>query len=202
MSEIQLISGQNIKLSDNSTVNIKNGLMSDIFEKEDNLEHIMIQNDIDLTSGKSINCSSNILNGVLEETLLSKYFFSDDNMINIQKMIRYYFYKEKNKVISDQSNLILLTIMRGIFLKYSDASTRTMDTISKQIIKLNEMVTEYSLKQMYSNFDMYYKYLAELERRPDPHPLPVNTDTRSATYNLSKRNDISGSTDLWSGYTK
>ena len=49
-------------------------------------------------------CADDILSGVLEETLLSKYF-SDDNVMNIQKIIRYEFFKEK-KVIKLIINLI------------------------------------------------------------------------------------------------
>jgi len=202
MSEIQLISGAEIKLTNNSDTEIKNGLISDIFTKEDNLDNIMIQNDMTLTPGKSSNCSADILSGILEETLLSKYFFSDDNMKNIQKMIRYNFYNEKNKVISEQSNLILLTIMRGIFLKYSNSGARSAEDIKMQIIMLNEIVTEYSLKQMYSNYDMYHRYLSDIEKRPPPHPHPKNTDSKSYTYNLSERNNMSlDTTILWSGYS-
>ena len=39
--------------------------------------------------------------------------------MNIQKLIRYEFFQEKNDYIDFQSNIELLTIMRGIFLKYS-----------------------------------------------------------------------------------
>lgn len=200
MSEIQLISGAELKLSDNSNEEPKNGLISDIFTKKDNLEHIFIENDMTLTPGKSSNCSADILSGILEETLLSKYFFSDDNMKNIQKMIRYNFYNEKNKVISEQSNLVLLTIMRGIFLKYSNSGARSAEDIKMQVIMLNEIVTEYSLKQMYSNYDMYHRYLSDIEKRPPPHPHPKNTDSKSYTYNLSERNNFQ-EVEEWSGIT-
>ena len=80
----------------NESMGDGNGLMPDIHQFKDNLEHVMVNNDIQLTPGKSMHCADDILSGVLEETLLSKYFFSDDNIKNIQKLIRYEFYKEKS----------------------------------------------------------------------------------------------------------
>ena len=189
MSEIELTSGLHTNLNQPEN-QVKNGLISDIFVKEDNLDHIMINNDMELTPGKSINCADNILSGVLEETLLSKYFFSDDNVKNIQKMMRFYFFKEKGKVISDQNNLILITIMRGIYLKYSNSASKSLEDIGAQIKKLNKMVTEFGLQKMYSNFDMYHKYLNDIERRPDPLDLPSNTNQRNWTYDISSRNNM------------
>ena len=46
----------------------------------------MVNNDIKLSDNKSIGCGEDILSGVLEETLLSKYFFSDDNIKNLSKI--------------------------------------------------------------------------------------------------------------------
>ena len=71
------------------SINKMNGLIPDIYKRHDNLDHVMVNNDIILTPGKTIHCADDILSGVLEETLLSKYFFSDDNINNIQKLIRY-----------------------------------------------------------------------------------------------------------------
>ena len=104
-------------------INKDNGLIPDIYQHNGNVDHVMVNNDIQLEKGKSMNCAEDILSGVLEETLLSKYFFSDDNVMNIQKLIRYEFFKEKNDKIDYQSNIILLTIMRGIYLKYSNCYT-------------------------------------------------------------------------------
>ena len=65
--------------------------MPDIYEPiNDNMTSLLQRNDIKITPGsRSMGCADDILSGVLEETLLSKYFFSDDNVMNIQKLIRY-----------------------------------------------------------------------------------------------------------------
>ena len=57
--------------------------------------------------------------------------------MNIQKLIRYEFFQEKNDYIDYQSNIELLTIMRGIFLKYSNSGATTIPQIKTEIQKLN-----------------------------------------------------------------
>ena len=164
--------------------------MPDIYERHDNLDHIMVNNDIVLTPGKTIHCADDILSGVLEETILSKYFFSDDNINNIQKLIRYEFHKEKNDLIDNQSNIILLTIMRGTFLKYSNSADTTLDKIKTQIQRLNGLVVQYSLGKIFNNYDMYKKYLSDISDMPDLMALPQYHNKASYTFDLTDRNNM------------
>jgi hypothetical protein len=180
---------------DLSTNNNNNGLMPDIYMKKSNLDNVMVTNDIQLTPGKTVHCADNILSGVLEETYLSKYFFSDDNVINIQKLIRYEFFKEKNQKIDYQSNITLLTIMRGIYLKYSNSSARSLEEIRSQIQKLNGMVVQYSLSKIYSNYDMYNKYLSDMNHMPNLMDIPKSNYTNNKTFDLSERNNMSADSD-------
>tara|TARA_Y100000389_G_C17305626_1_gene435236 strand:- start:308 stop:898 length:591 start_codon:yes stop_codon:yes gene_type:complete len=180
---------------DLSTNNNNNGLMPDIYMKKSNLDNVMVTNDIQLTPGKTVHCADNILSGVLEETYLSKYFFSDDNVLNIQKLIRYEFFKEKNQKIDYQSNITLLTIMRGIYLKYSNSSARSLEEIRSQIQKLNGMVVQYSLSKIYSNYDMYNKYLSDMNHMPNLMDIPKSNYTNNKTFDLSERNNMSADSD-------
>jgi hypothetical protein len=137
------------------------------------------------------NCNTqDSLKGILDESLLSNTFFSVDNIQNIQNMIRYYFYQEKNEVISEQSNNELLTIMRGIYLKYSNSAANTMDEIKSEVLELNKVVTEFSLKQIYINYDNYNRYLNDLEKLPTPLDLPKMPEKNNYTYNLSRGEDL------------
>ena len=137
------------------------------------------------------NCNTqDQLKGILDETLLSNTFFSVGNIQNIQDMIRYYFFQEKNELISEQDNNELLTIMRGIYLKYSNSAANTVDAIKKEVIELNKIVVEYSLKQIYINYDNYNRYINDLERLPVPLDLPKIPDKPSYTYNLSRGEDF------------
>ena len=102
------------------------------------------------------------------------------------------FYKEKSVTIDNQSNITLLTIMRGIYLKYSNSADNTLDRIKLQIQKLNDMVVQYSLSKMYSNYDMHTHYLHEINSLPSVMPLPQPNNRTNYTYDPSERNDMSG----------
>ena len=193
MSNITGISGLDGTVIDNVTGNGP-GLMPDIYEydKNDNMDNILVSNDIKISPGdRSMGCADDILSGVLEETLLSKYFFSDDNVMNIQKLIRYEFFKEKKDKIDYQSNITLLTIMRGIYLKYSNSADKTLEKIKLQIQKLNGLVVQYSLGKIYSNYDMYQHYLKDTSRLPLPMDIPQSVERNNYTYDTSERNDMS-----------
>jgi predicted RNA-binding protein YlxR (DUF448 family) len=137
------------------------------------------------------NCNTqDALKGILDETLLSNTFFSTGNVQNIQNMIRFYFYKEKNVVISEQSNNELLTIMRGIYLKYSNSAANTINEIKSEVRELNKIVTEYSLKQIYINYDNYNKHINDMETLPLPMDLPKMPERNNYTYDLSSTNNM------------
>tara|TARA_B100001059_G_C17833245_1_gene586126 strand:- start:2396 stop:2956 length:561 start_codon:yes stop_codon:yes gene_type:complete len=171
----------------------KNGLLSDIKEKPDSDIYDKL---IKYNSGpntKSLrDCDTQAsLKGILDETLLSNTFFSVGNVQNIQDMIRYYFYKEKGKIISEQSNNELLIIMRSIYLKYSNSGANTSEEIKYEIRELNKIVTEFSLKQIYINYDNYNKYLDDYESLPIPLDLPKIPDRNTNSGDFSLRNDMS-----------
>ena len=191
MSNITGTSGLDGTVIDNITGNGP-GLMPDIYEYDGNMDNILVSNDIKITPGsRSMSCADDILSGVLEETLLSKYFFSDDNIMNIQKLIRYEFYQEKKNKIAYQSNITLLTIMRGIYLKYSNSADKTLEKIKIQIQKLNGLVVQYSLSKIYSNYDMYQHYLHDTSRLPLPMDIPKESFTNNYTYDMTERNNMS-----------
>ena len=192
MSNITGTSGLDGTVIDNITGNGP-GLMPDIYEYDGNMDNILVSNDIKITPGsRSMGCADDILSGVLEETLLSKYFFSDENVMNIQKLIRYEFHEEKKRRIGYQSNITLLTIMRGIFLKYSNSADKTLEKIKLQIQKLNGMVVQYSLSKIYSNYDMYQHYLNDTSKLPLPMDIPKESFTNNYTFDLTERNNMSG----------
>lgn len=171
---------------------VNNGLISDIRDTNypksyDN----MFNQTISPNTNELLNCNTrSLLQGIQEETLLSNTFFSVGNIKNIQDMIRYYFYKEKGKVISQQDNNSLLTIMRSIFLKYSNSAANTVDKIKEEVRELNNIVIEYSLSQIFINYDNYNLYINDLEKLPEPIPLPKLPDNSNFTYDLSERNNM------------
>jgi len=169
-----------------------NGLLGDIRNAifpENYYNLLDYKNSPETSSLKDCN-TQDALKGILDETLLSNTFFSTGNVQNIQNMIRYYFFQEKNEIISEQNNNELLTIMRGIYLKYSNSAANTLDEIKKEVQEINKVVTEYALKQIYINYDMYNRYINDLESLPQPMDLPLVPDRNNYTYDLSRRNDM------------
>ena len=192
MSNITGTSGLDGTVIDDITGNGP-GLMPDIYEYDGSMDNIFVDNDIKIEPGsRSVGCAGDILSGVLEETLLSKYFFSDDNVMNIQKLIKYEFYKEKNRRIDNQSNIILLTIMRGTYLKYSNSADKTLERIKLQIQKLNGLVVQYSLGKIFSNYEMHQHYLHDTSRLPLPMEMPKANNKNNYTSDLTARNNMSG----------
>ena len=171
----------------------KNGLLNDIKDtsySNNYLELLNYQNTPN--TNKLRDCDTQgVLKGILDETLLSNTFFSVDNVQNIQNMIRYYFYQEKNAVISEQSNNELLTIMRGIYLKYSNASANNIEKVKREVKELNNIVTQYSLKQIYINYDNYNRYLDDMQSLPELIDLPKIPDRNINQFDPSLRNDMS-----------
>ena len=171
----------------------KNGLLGDIDDtsNSDNYDKLIKYKSAPPTDTLR-NCDTQgMLKGVLDETLLSNTFFSVDNIQNLQNMIRYYFYKEKNKVISEQSNNELITIMRGIYLKYSNAAANTPDKIKDEVIELNKIVSEFALKQIYINYDNFNRYIKEIQTLPEPLELPKVSNRNTNSGDFSRRNDMS-----------
>ena len=157
----------------NENVWANNGLLGDIRNTTypENYYNVLdYKNSPDTKTLKNCNTQDSV-KGILDETLLSNTFFSVNNIQNIQNMIRYYFFQEKNEIISEQSNNELLIIMRGIYLKYSNSSANTIDEIKSEVLELNNIVTEFSLKQIYINYDNWNKHIEDLEKLPDPIDL-------------------------------
>ena len=177
----------------NENVWANNGLLGDIRNTTypENYYNILdYKNSPDTKTLKNCNTQDSV-KGILDETLLSNTFFSVDNIQNIQNMIRYYFFQEKNEIISEQSNNELLIIMRGIYLKYSNSSANTIDEIKSEVLELNNIVTEFSLKQIYINYDNWNKHIEDLEKLPDPIDLPKTSRKDSKTFNIDRTTDLS-----------
>jgi hypothetical protein len=107
------------------------------------------------------------------ETLLTYLFFSDDNINNIQKLIKMLVYKEMNKVIDNQSIIDLQIIMRSIFLSYSLHPKLIDESMSPQekkalliqytneVDRLNQLVINETVPLICSQLQQYLTYLSD-----------------------------------------
>jgi hypothetical protein len=119
-------------------------------------------------------CSTfrNPTEGLWDETLLSKTFFSYKNINIIQNGIRAGVYKRSNGqyVIGPQDCDALKIIMRSIFLQYS---ANKKGFIPEQVNALNQMVLNYCIQQVYGEAQGYMKYLDDASTLVVPIAPPV-----------------------------
>jgi hypothetical protein len=103
----------------------------------------------------------------LEYNLLSRSFFSKDNINKIQKKIIVGVYEKSNKKysISNQSERELLIIMRSYYLQYG----KNLDTnINQQIEYLNNLVINWSIDEILKNIEQYIAYKITCSTLPMP----------------------------------
>ena len=116
--------------------------------------------------------------GLWDETMLSKAFFSYENIKILQNGIRAGVYKMSNNqyVIGNQDCDSLKIVMRSTYLQH--AANQPMN-LSAQIHALNQLVLNYCIQQVYSEAQGYLKYLYDASTLvvPIAHPvMPDNSD--------------------------
>lgn len=114
----------------------------------------------------------NPVEGIWDETPLSKAYFSRENLEIIQNGIRKGIYDKSNGqyLIGNQDCDALKIIMRGIYLQ--NASNLPYN-ITEQIENLNKMVLNYCIQQVYSELQGYTKYLYDASTLVVPIERPI-----------------------------
>ena len=115
------------------------------------------------------------MNGNFYVTVLSKAFFSSDNQDIIQNGIRAGVNKlsDGKYMVLNQNIDNLKIIMRSIFMKYSK---NLQTNITKKIKKLNALLLDYSVKNVYSGAVSYKKYCYDQSIIARPLDRPENYD--------------------------
>jgi hypothetical protein len=110
--------------------------------------------------------------GQIEETPLTKTYFSNHNIRIIQNGIRAGVYRKSNGqyTISNQDCDAIKIIMRSIYLQHS---INQPTNILMQIQKLNEMVLDYCIPKVYLEAQGYLKYLSDASTMPTPIANPI-----------------------------
>tara|TARA_B100000424_G_C22927328_1_gene493343 strand:- start:1497 stop:1958 length:462 start_codon:yes stop_codon:yes gene_type:complete len=116
----------------------------------------------------------NAMVGNLENTLLSRAFFSAENIQIIQNAIKAGVYHKSNgqHVIGNQDEDTLKIIMRSTFLQFSNNKPHN---ITEQIVELNKLVTEYAIPNVVNEADSYLKYKKDVSTLAVPHARPKST---------------------------
>jgi len=121
--------------------------------------------------------------GLWDETILSKVFFSHENIQIIQNGIRAGVYQRSNNqyVIGPQDCDSLKIIMRSVFLQHA---ANQGDNITAQIEQLNKIVLDYCIQQVYSEAQGYMKYVDDVSTLvvPIAHPVQASNTDRTIEF--------------------
>ena len=110
--------------------------------------------------------------GQWDETILSKTYFSQNNIQIIQNAIRAGVYHKSNGqyLVEPQDCDSLKIIMRSVFLQNS---VNQVNNIRGQIEALNKIVLDYCIHHVYSEAQGYMKYLYDASTLVVPLSTPV-----------------------------
>lgn len=121
-----------------------------------------------LEKENNYNFSEHAVTAVYDLNELQKQFFADKNINYLQKKIKKNVNKKsKSKyTISEQDLKILKIIMKSIYLQYGKNLEKD---ICNQVKALNELVVNYSVRNIMSNVELYLTY----KKRVSFNPMPL-----------------------------
>ena len=160
---------------DNLLGNINDGLIRDITEEIDQKE-LKKQTIIFNTT------STDATKGILEETMVTKIFFSPVNVKAIQDSIRFYVFKITDNHISRQSDEQLYVIMRSVALQFGNFVTP--DPV-KEVKRLNIKVIDKCVEDIIIELKQYKGYMDDLSKLPVPLDNPHYANKNNFTYDIS-----------------
>jgi hypothetical protein len=113
--------------------------------------------------------------GTWEDNILSKLFFSAENIQIIQNGLRagVYNMSQQQFVIPPQNMDNLKIIMRSTYLQYAE---HYPDRITEQIERLNQIVLDYCIPSVYNECVAYLKYSQDQSSLVMPFERPLNHD--------------------------
>ena len=114
------------------------------------------------------------LHDVWQDTPLSVAFFSQQNIVVLQKGIQDGVYRMSNGQlrVGMKNDEQLKTIMRNIYVANSRHST---DNIDRQLQGLNNLVLRQTVREVYSEADGYVKYRRDTQQLAVPLAPPMMT---------------------------
>lgn len=118
------------------------------------------------------NVSDTALKGIQTKSELSKLYFSDQNFLRIQKMIKKEIFRRTNgefKLDVDQDQKKLFIVMRAIYLEHA---RYLPNQIVRQVKRLNKKVVDEIVPTMITEIKQEYGYLKEINKPITPIPRP------------------------------
>ena len=125
------------------------------------------------------NYHSKAVININEPTTISNLFFSEQNINNIQNMIRYNIYKLSGQTISRQSDTDLKIVMRSYFLQYGKNNPKFL---KEQLIDLNNHVLGYCVPRIHDELLQHQDYIRDVQSLPMPIARPTNMSSAGTKY--------------------
>jgi len=115
------------------------------------------------------------LGGTWETNVLSQVFFSKENVQILQNGLRAGVYRASGDkfIIAPQNVDTLKIIMRSIYLQYAE---HYPDKITEQVERLNKLVLDYAVPNVYNETVGYLKYCQDQSTLVVPLELPRQQD--------------------------
>lgn len=112
-----------------------------------------------------------------EDSVLSRAYFSEENVQMLQNGLRAGVYKMSNQeiVIPPQNIDNLKIIMRSMYLTYVN-HTNNPSQITSEIERLNKYVIDYAVKSVYNEAQGHIKYIRDVSTLVEPMKLPQQSD--------------------------
>jgi hypothetical protein len=113
----------------------------------------------------------------LEDSVLSRAYFSEENVQILQNGLRAGVYEKSNKeiVIPPQNIDNLKIIMRSMYLTYVNHTNKPKE-ITAEIERLNKYVLDYAIKSVYNEAQGYLNYIRDVSTLAEPMKLPQQSD--------------------------
>lgn len=137
--------------------------------------------------------AKDVLKGMFTNELVYSVYFSDKNILNILKALKYTIYKlSGHKIdIEAQQKAELVGAMRAMLITYPATNPYSCkpDDIEKQINQWNGLVITELTPHIISNIEQYYGYLKDAGTQPIPLRHPQNLST-AGTKTLRSTTDV------------
>jgi len=137
------------------------------------------------------NFASESVKGNFDQTEFSRFYFSEQNVTNLQRQIKATVYKlsQGKFIIDNQSDNALKTVMRSYFLQYKISTNKRTIT---QINEVNNKVIKWCADEIFSNLLQYDQYKKDINTLPQNINRPLNMSIKgtNASFDLSSRNDM------------
>lgn len=151
--------------------------------------------------------TNSVFKNLYGETLLTFLFFSQENVDNIQKLIKMLVHKHTKEIVDDQSNTELLVVMRSIFLAYAKHPKLIDESMSEQerkslllqytneVDRLNQLVIDSTVPLIVSQLQQYLVYLHDASSPLRVMEKPLSTSVKG-TKNYRSQTQVLLGTDL------